>query len=220
MPLRWPGDRGHQRRGDARPVGVPDRAMRRRRGRRPDDGVAVYPEARVRGLWRARDARPKAHRRRLERRGHAHQLLHREDAQAGRHGRDRASHPPPRSQARRAHRGVRRGQRTPPDGQVRDGRHQHILLRCRQPRLLHPHPTLDRGRRLRLPRGPPPLIQLRPICGHQQDLRDDDGGRWRRARHQGIIHRPGRLNLHYRQGRAKRNTPQTTAVEWLMSSTA
>merc|ERR1712205_235682 len=77
-----------------------------------------------------------------------------------------------------------------PHRQVRDRRHRHLLLRRGQPRLLHPHPPLHRCRRLRLPGGPPPVLQLRPVRRDPQDLPDlhrrvhpaeGDGGVQRRA---------------------------------------
>mmetsp|Transcript_41172 Transcript_41172/g.133475 ORF Transcript_41172/g.133475 Transcript_41172/m.133475 type:complete len:421 (+) Transcript_41172:561-1823(+) len=97
-------------------------------------------------------------------------------------------HPPAGRAPLGPHRRVRRGQRAPADRQARDGRHEHLLVRRRQPRLLDPHPPLRRGGRLRLPRGPPPVLQHGPVRGHVDDLRDDRRGQ-RGARHPGVVRR-------------------------------
>ncbi len=76
---------------------------------------------------------------------------------------------------------------------VRDGRHQHLLVRRGQPWLLDPHPALDRGRRVRLPRGPPPLVQLRPVRRHLQDLRHHLRPERARAGRQGEQRRADRV---------------------------
>mmetsp|Transcript_2753 Transcript_2753/g.8581 ORF Transcript_2753/g.8581 Transcript_2753/m.8581 type:complete len:289 (-) Transcript_2753:217-1083(-) len=188
LPLRRHRHLGHQRRGDAWPVGVPGWAVRwHRRGRRAD-GLALHLAARVRGFRRLLHLRPEAHRRRLERRRLPHQLLHREDAQGWRPRRHRHGHPPAGRAPLGPHRRVRRGQRAPADRQARDGRHEHLLVRRRQPRLLDPHPPLRRGGRLRLPRGPPPVLQHGPVRGHVDDLRDDRRGQ-RGARRPGVVRR-------------------------------
>ena len=93
LPRGRPQDRRHQRRGHARPVGVPDRPRRPARGVRPpvDRPLAALPHRR--GLRRQRHARPEAGPRRLERRRRAHQLLDQGDA---RQLRSPASTPPRR----------------------------------------------------------------------------------------------------------------------------
>ena len=85
----------HQRRGHARPVGVPDRPARPPRGRRPavDRPVAALPHRR--GLRHQRHPRPQAGPGRLERRRRPHQLLHQGDAR----GLRRRSSPPARRSA-------------------------------------------------------------------------------------------------------------------------
>ena len=69
LPLRGPRGLGHERRGHARPVGVPDRPLRRHRRRRPAHDLALHPRPHLRGPRRHRVHRPQAHQRRLERRG-------------------------------------------------------------------------------------------------------------------------------------------------------
>ena len=89
-------DLGHQRRGHARPVGVPGRPARPARGRRPalDRPLAALPHRR--GLRRRRHPRPQAGQGRLERRRRPHQLLDQGDARELR----RRSSPPARRSAR------------------------------------------------------------------------------------------------------------------------
>ena len=84
LPRRRPVVQRPQRRGDDRPVGVPDRPARPARGRRPavDRPLAALPHGR--GLRRGRHARPQADEGRLERRRRAHQLLHQGDARGRR----------------------------------------------------------------------------------------------------------------------------------------
>mmetsp|Transcript_16048 Transcript_16048/g.48208 ORF Transcript_16048/g.48208 Transcript_16048/m.48208 type:complete len:403 (-) Transcript_16048:29-1237(-) len=67
---------------------------------------------------------------------------------------------------------VRRGQREAPHGRLRDRRHQHVLVRRRGPRLLRPHPARHGRRGLRLPRGPPPGVERRPVPRDRAPLRD------------------------------------------------
>jgi len=75
--------------------------------------------------------------------------------------------------SRRLGRGqVRRGQREAPHGRLRDRRHQHVLVRRRGPRLLRPHPARHGRRGLRLPRGPPPGVERRPVPRDRAPLRD------------------------------------------------
>ena len=85
----------HQRRGHARPVGVPDRPGGRPAGgrRAVDRPLAALPHRR--GLRRLRHARPEAGEGRLERRRRPHQLLHQGDAR----GLRRRSSPPARRSA-------------------------------------------------------------------------------------------------------------------------
>ena len=70
----------HQRRGHARPVGVPGRPAGPAGGLGPPVGRPLAALPHRRGLRRLRDAGPQAGQGRLERRGRAHQLLHQGDA--------------------------------------------------------------------------------------------------------------------------------------------
>ena len=74
------GDLGHQRRGDARSVGVPGRSALAARGLRPALGGALAAVPHRRGLRHRGDPRPEAGEGRLERRRRAHQLLDEGDA--------------------------------------------------------------------------------------------------------------------------------------------
>mmetsp|Transcript_16415 Transcript_16415/g.50777 ORF Transcript_16415/g.50777 Transcript_16415/m.50777 type:complete len:324 (-) Transcript_16415:28-999(-) len=172
VPLRGPHRLGHQRGGHAGPVGVPDRPRRRHRRGGPAHHLALHPRPRLRGPRRHRLHRAQAHRGRLERRGHAHQLLDGGHAQGGRPRGHRGHVREARDEARRAHRRVRRGQREAPHGRLRDRRHQHVLVRRRGPRLLRPHPARHGRRGLRLPRGPPPGVERRPVPRDRAPLRD------------------------------------------------
>ena len=87
----------HQRRGHARPVGVPGRPARPARGRRPAVGRPLAALPHRRGLRRRGHARPEAGQGRLERRRRAHQLLDQGDAR----GLRRRSSPRARRSARR-----------------------------------------------------------------------------------------------------------------------
>ena len=86
LPRRRARHLRHQRRGHARPVGVPGRPARPAGGRRPAVGGALAALPHRRGLRRLRDARPQAGQGRLERRRRAHQLLHQGDARGLRRG--------------------------------------------------------------------------------------------------------------------------------------
>ena len=70
----------HQRRGHARPVGVPGRPARPARRLRPVVGRALVALPHRRGLRHRGHARPEAGQRRLERRRRAHELLDEGDA--------------------------------------------------------------------------------------------------------------------------------------------
>mmetsp|Transcript_16051 Transcript_16051/g.48227 ORF Transcript_16051/g.48227 Transcript_16051/m.48227 type:complete len:351 (-) Transcript_16051:63-1115(-) len=107
VPLRGPHRLGHQRGGHAGPVGVPDRPRRRHRRGGPAHHLALHPRPRLRGPRRHRLHRAQAHRGRLERRGHAHQLLDGGHAQGGRPRGHRGHVREARDEARRAHRRVR-----------------------------------------------------------------------------------------------------------------
>jgi hypothetical protein len=74
------GHLGHQRRGHARPVGVPDRPARNRRGGRPDLDGPLPALPHLRGLRRERVHLGQADQGRLERRRLPHQLLDPSDA--------------------------------------------------------------------------------------------------------------------------------------------
>ena len=71
---------GHQRRGHARPVGVPGRPARPARGVRPDVARPLAALPGRRGVRHLRHARPEAGEGRLERRRRAHELLDQGDA--------------------------------------------------------------------------------------------------------------------------------------------
>ena len=88
-------DLGHQRRGHARPVGVPGRPARPARGRRPAVAGPLAALPHRRGLRHRRHPRPQAGQGRLERRRCPHQLLDQRDAR----------------ELRRHHRGLRGARR-------------------------------------------------------------------------------------------------------------
>ena len=169
LPRRRPVLQRAQRRGDDRPVGVPDRPARPGRGRRSavDRPLAAVPHGR--GVRRRRHARPEADEGRLERRRRAHQLLHRRDARGGRLPVHRERLQGARQEVGAAHQELRPRHRGPPHRPPRDGAVEQVLLRRVRPWGVDPHPAAGPQGRPRLPRGPPPERQHRPVRRHPPD---------------------------------------------------
>mmetsp|Transcript_10102 Transcript_10102/g.20459 ORF Transcript_10102/g.20459 Transcript_10102/m.20459 type:complete len:226 (+) Transcript_10102:432-1109(+) len=147
--LRGHPDRGNQRRGHARTVGVPGRTLHRNRLRGPPLDVPLHPRPSLRAVRCRRLVRPQAHPRRLEWSRLPHELLHQGD-EGGR--RIRQDHRGPRAPRRprqaggtyRRLRPQRRGrQRPPPHRPPRDRLHREVHLRSRKQGLLRQDPSDD-----------------------------------------------------------------------------
>ena len=153
----------HQRRGHARPVGVPGRPPRPGRGLRPalDGPLPAVP--RRRGLRRQRLHLGQADPGRLERRRCAHQLLDQPHARGVRrdHRGVRGDRRP--RQGRGAPRGLRPRLRGAPHRPPRDRPLLGVPLRRVRPRCVDPHPVAGRPGRQGLHRGPSSERQHRPV---------------------------------------------------------
>ena len=141
LPRRRPVLQRPQRRGDDRPVGVPDRPARPARGRRPAVGLALAAVPHGRGLRRVGHARPQADEGRLERRRRAHQLLDQGDARGRRLPVHRERLQGARQEVGGARQELRPRHRGPPDRPPRDGAVEQVQLRRVRPRRLDPHPA-------------------------------------------------------------------------------
>ena len=168
--------RGHQRRGGEGPVGVPDLRRGLEAGGRRDVDRPLPAPAPLRAVRRRRQLALQAARRggRLERLGHAHELLHEVHARGRRRGVLRRAHGRVRADDGRAHRGLRARQPPPPHGPARDAVDRHLQLGDRRSWRLDPRSARLRLERLpRLPGGSPAELSGRPVPDRRPHPRDD-----------------------------------------------
>ena len=180
LPRRRDQPRGHQRRGGEGPVGVPDLRQGLEARRRRDVGRPLPAAAPLRALRRRRQLALQAarRRRRLERLGHARELLQPDDARGRRQGVLRGADGRVRAVHAGAHRGLRARQPPAPDRPPRDAVDRHVQLGHRRSRRLDPRAAqLRRERLARVPRGSPAELAGRPVPHRRPHHRDDRDGR-------------------------------------------